>query len=152
MSEYTDKLLTLRRAAEELTRIINLTGRSRFGNGLNPQELNIAATLGLKKYGMKPLCEHFQVNNSTMTGIVDRLAKKGVILREVDSSDRRVVLVSLTKKWRRKYNELIKSRERSAQITCRAITEERIDELLKLLRETNDCISKRFGLVKKKDE
>ena len=147
MSEYTDKLLTLKRSSEELIRLIKLTVRSRFGIGLNPQESNIAATLGLDKYGMKPLCEHFQINNSTMTGIMDRLAKKGVISREVDPSDRRVVLISLTKKWRRKYNELISSQERSSKITCEAITEERIDDLLKLLQETNDCISRRLGLV-----
>lgn len=44
------------------------------------------------------LMEHLGIPASTLTGILDRLEKRGMITRNRDSSDRRVVMVTLNPK------------------------------------------------------
>ncbi len=50
------------------------------GNGENPKHLS----------------RELNLENSSMTGLLDRLEKKGLIIRERDPKDRRGILVSLT--------------------------------------------------------
>lgn len=155
MNEYLGRLSALKRASQELIGLLNVIGKARSIKELNSFEWDVFVILGANghlKFSMKWLSDHFQKNYSTMTGVMDRLEKKSVIVRETNDSDRRVVAISLTKKWRRKYNEMAKRQERLAQITYDAITAERFDALLTVLQETNNCMSKRFGLVKKNDE
>ncbi len=44
----------------------------------------------------KHLSQELDLENSSMTGLLDRLEKKGLIIRERDPKDRRGILVSLT--------------------------------------------------------
>jgi DNA-binding MarR family transcriptional regulator len=44
------------------------------------------------------IARHIMVNSSTVTGIIDRLERKGLVERSRTSRDRRVITVSLTQK------------------------------------------------------
>ncbi|MCR4436934.1 MAG: MarR family transcriptional regulator [Clostridiales bacterium] len=44
------------------------------------------------------IAEHLGYDRPTITGIIDRLAKQGLVLREVNPSDRRSQTISLTEK------------------------------------------------------
>lgn len=46
---------------------------------------------------LSELSKRMMVSNGNITGLVDRLAQEGLILREVDSDDRRVSVVRLSK-------------------------------------------------------
>ena len=55
--------------------------------------------LTLYEYGPLPLSQiakHMMVKSSTVTGVVDRLEKKGIALRIRNSPDRRVITIQLT--------------------------------------------------------
>ena len=55
--------------------------------------------LTLFEYGPLPpsqIAKHMMVKSSTVTGVVDRLEKKGIALRIRNSPDRRVITIQLT--------------------------------------------------------
>lgn len=58
--------------------------------------------------GMKlgELADQMQMGNSTMSGVVDRLVKAGLIVRERSKQDRRSLVMRLTEKGRKKEKEI----------------------------------------------
>ena len=63
-----------------------------------------------KKFSMGELSSLYAVSVSTMTSMVDRLFQNGMLKREQDINDRRIVLVSLTAKGRKVLTKLVDSR------------------------------------------
>jgi len=64
---------------------------------LSAAQLNCILTLN--EYGPLPpskIANHMMVNSSTVTGVVDRLEKKGFAERMRNSPDRRVITIQLT--------------------------------------------------------
>ena len=51
------------------------------------------------------LAEQMNVQPATMTGLTDRLVRQGLIEREADPSDRRIILLKLTDEGRRVVGE-----------------------------------------------
>lgn len=65
--------------------------------GLTPPQFDVIATLGnTEGMSMKALAEKTLVTKGTLTGIVDRLEKKGLVCREVPPHNRRSFTVVLT--------------------------------------------------------
>ena len=62
------------------------------------------------KFTMGELSSLYSVSVSTMTSMVDRLFQNGMLKREQDKNDRRIVLVSLTAKGRKVLTKLVDSR------------------------------------------
>lgn len=69
-------------------------------------ELNRAGTLSLKDLALR-----MHLEPSTVTGVVDRLQKRGLLLRVPDTKDRRRVVLSLTAEG----NQLLKGAPHPAQ-------------------------------------
>lgn len=68
--------------------------------------------LEIKKYGnltMNEISEKMNLNISTMTRILDKLVRDDYIKREKDTSDRRIVIVSLTTEGIKATNKLERS-------------------------------------------
>jgi DNA-binding MarR family transcriptional regulator len=65
--------------------------------GLTPPQFDIVATLG-NTPGMSPkeLGEKSLITKGTLTGVVDRLADKGLVRRSASTSDKRSQIVQLT--------------------------------------------------------
>jgi MarR family 2-MHQ and catechol resistance regulon transcriptional repressor len=65
--------------------------------GLTPPQFDIIATLG-NTPGMscKDLGEKTLITKGTLTGVIDRLSKKGLVLRERSGNDKRSFFVRLT--------------------------------------------------------
>ncbi|WP_024301307.1 MarR family winged helix-turn-helix transcriptional regulator [Pseudogulbenkiania sp. MAI-1] len=65
--------------------------------GLTPPQFDVIATLG-NTPGMscKELSEKTLITKGTLTGVIDRLAEKGVVTRQERPEDRRSVFISLT--------------------------------------------------------
>ena len=74
-------------------------------------DLTVAQILALRALEKKPniglgeLAEWLQVSNSTMSGIVERLVKAGLIIREHSEADRRTLTMRLTPKGEAKQQE-----------------------------------------------
>ncbi|HEY6774532.1 MAG TPA: MarR family winged helix-turn-helix transcriptional regulator [Oxalicibacterium sp.] len=67
--------------------------------GLTPSQFDIVATLG-NTDGMtfKELGEKTLITKGTLTGVVDRLEEKGLVVRVMQQEDRRSTVVRLTQK------------------------------------------------------
>ncbi len=63
-----------------------------------------------KQFSMGELSALYSVSVSTMTSMVDRLFQNGILKREQDRNDRRIVLVSLTSKGKKALTHLVDAR------------------------------------------
>lgn len=64
--------------------------------GLTPQQGQLLCVLLARPYGMSELGETLGLAKSSLTGLVDRTVRRGLVLREADPHDGRAVRVGLT--------------------------------------------------------
>ncbi len=76
-----------RRVTKEIARHYGLTG---------PQVTAVKMLESLGDLSLSALSERMSAKNSTVTGIVDRMERDGLVQRVRSESDRRVVLIRLT--------------------------------------------------------
>jgi len=85
---------------------------ARFGFTL-PQGLVIGALLECGKLKLSELSQKVHLSNSTVSGIVDRLEKQKIVVRERGEKDRRVVFIKVTPEFkeicRDNYNRVVES-------------------------------------------
>jgi DNA-binding MarR family transcriptional regulator len=66
------------------------------GYGMTQQQGQLLCVLMAQPYGMGELGAMLGLAKSSLTGLVDRTAQRGLVRRESDPADRRVVRVALT--------------------------------------------------------
>ena len=65
--------------------------------GLTPAQFDVVATLGnTEGMSLGGLAEHTLIYKTTLTGVIDRLAERGLVERVPDQHDRRSTLARLT--------------------------------------------------------
>ena len=109
--------------------------------GLTPPQFYVLATIGYA--GGLPFGEigaKMMVTVSNLTGIVDRLEEKKLVLRKRDDRDRRVVHVVLTEKGAKLYKSTIPLFEKSISAIFAAIDKAQQKELSALLRKLNQSV------------
>lgn len=105
---------------------------------LTPPQFYVLATIGYA--GSLPFGEigaKMMVTVSNLTGIVDRLEEKKLVLRKRDQTDRRVVHVTLTQKGSQLYKNTIPLFERSISQIFSSLDLPRQKALSALLRTLN---------------
>lgn len=65
-------------------------------HGLTPQQGQLLCVLMAQPYGMSELGGILGLAKSSLTGLVDRTAQRGLVNREPDPEDKRAVRVALT--------------------------------------------------------
>jgi DNA-binding MarR family transcriptional regulator len=75
---------------------------------LAPQQMIALRMLGAGPRKMSELAQALFCDNSNVTGIVDRLEERGLVIREAAKGDRRVKLLVLTKEGERMRIEITK--------------------------------------------
>ena len=70
-------------------------------HGLTPQQGQLLCVLMGKPYGMGELGATLRLAKSSLTGLVDRSERIGLVRREADPQDMRAVRVALTQQGRR---------------------------------------------------
>ena len=116
--------------------------------GLTPPQFYVLATIGYA--GSLPFGEigaKMMVTVSNLTGIVDRLEHKKLVLRKRDETDRRVVHVTLTDEGTNLYKTTIPLFERSISEIFSSLDLPRQKELSALLRTLNHAHLARSKLV-----
>lgn len=78
-----------RRLTKELARSVDLTG---------PQLTVLKMLEGVGDLSLSELSERIRAQNSTVTGIIDRMEREGLVVRARSTEDRRVVKIKLTDK------------------------------------------------------
>lgn len=118
-------LLSNKRLQDELERL-----------DLTPPQFYVLATIGYA--GGLPfgeIGEKMMVTVSNLTGIVDRLEEKGVVARERDARDRRIVRVRLTEKGSKLYKNTIPLFEKCIAQFFSPLDKSQQKELSSLLRK-----------------
>lgn len=103
---------------------------------LTAPQLYVMATIGYA--GQLPFNEigaKMMVTVSNLTGIVDRLEEKGLVARERDTSDRRIVYVKLTSKGQKLYKTSIPTFENTLARLFEPLEKEEQKELGGLLKK-----------------
>lgn len=116
-------------------------------HGLTGPQLSVAKILeDIGDLSLSELSERINAQNSTVTGIVDRMEREGLVERKRSSDDRRVVHIRLTKKG----NELARSMkfepfEIFKSAFENALTREELGQLLQLLDKLATHIRKQVA-------
>jgi DNA-binding MarR family transcriptional regulator len=74
-------------------------------------------------------------DRTTITGVVDRLVQKGLLVRQANLRDRRVRALQITDEGRRILCGIEPAVEAAQRIMLRGLTPDEADELLRLLRK-----------------
>ncbi len=86
-----------RRITKELAKRADLTG---------PQLTVVKMLEQIGELSLSELSERIRAQNSTVTGIIDRMEREGLVTRERSKEDRRVVYIKLTDKGRELAREI----------------------------------------------
>ena len=86
-----------RRITKELARRAELTG---------PQLTVLKMLEGVGDLSLSELSDRIRAQNSTVTGIIDRMEREGLVVRARSTEDRRVVRIRLTEKGARIAREI----------------------------------------------
>ncbi len=96
------------------------------------------APQGLK---MSELSQRMMVTGGNVTGITDGLEKEGLVVREVDSADRRVYRVKLTAEGERQFQRMAAEHERWVVDLFGALSPRQKKQLMDLLGELKEHLS-----------
>ena len=96
------------------------------------------APQGLK---MSELSQRMMVTGGNVTGITDGLEKEGLVVREVDSADRRVYRVRLTAEGERQFRRMAAEHERWVIDLFDALSPRQKKQLMDLLGELKEHLA-----------
>lgn len=126
---------------EHLLLQVSWLEQRRFARDLATLGLTVPQFLALRSVlhrGRQPtmsaLADETWQRCATVTGIVDRLVKMGLVMRQRDPSDRRRVLVEPTPAARELLDKARQTRERRLRETLTRLPAQDAQELLRLLR------------------
>lgn len=128
------------KALERVVHQLTWLGRKSLAQELSYYGVTVPqfyALLSLKKHGracpMSELAQATEQALATTTGIIDRLVKMGLVERQRQESDRRVVMVNLTRRGEQLLEEVKARRRQSFYKALEKFDDEEVDQLLSLL-------------------
>lgn len=136
-----------RRITKELARRAELTG---------PQltVLKLLETIG--DLSLSGLSERIRAQNSTVTGIIDRMEREGLVTRERSKEDRRVVFIRLTDKGREVAQEIPVEPMEIFRSALESLSAEEMRTLLrimtKLAKRVRQIVRRDVGTTDNRDE
>jgi len=127
-----------RRLTKELARRVQLTG---------PQltVIKILETLG--DISLSELSDRIRAQNSTVTGIIDRMEREGLVVRARSTEDRRVVHIRLTEKGAKLAREIPVEPMEIFRSALESLSAQEVRDLLRILLK----IAKRVKQVVRRD-
>jgi MarR family transcriptional regulator, organic hydroperoxide resistance regulator len=113
-----------RRVTKELARRADLTG---------PQLTVVKMLEQVGELSLSELSERIRAQNSTVTGIIDRMEREGLVVRERSREDRRVVYIRLTPKGKKLAEEMPIETWQIFRDALDSLTASEVKELVKIL-------------------
>jgi MarR family 2-MHQ and catechol resistance regulon transcriptional repressor len=111
-------------------------GRSIAGLGLCQSDFGVMEALLHKgSLPVKALGEKVLLTSGSMTAAIDRLERRGWVMRGDDPQDRRSRIVRLTPEGRKTIQALFRTHERDMEQAARRLSEKERAELMRLLRK-----------------
>ncbi|MFX0108176.1 MAG: MarR family winged helix-turn-helix transcriptional regulator [Candidatus Hodarchaeota archaeon] len=123
-----------------ITKIHHLSGRI-FSRKLKEYEIEISPGQGRilfslwqqDKVPIKSLVKNTQLGKSTLTEMLDRLEKDGLLIRRSSKDDRREILIELTEKAKKTHERYDAVSKEMSNLFYRGFSEREIEELEKYL-------------------
>jgi DNA-binding MarR family transcriptional regulator len=107
---------------------------------LSLQELKVIDFIGQRESPiMREVSEYMQVAVSTMTGIIDKLENKGLVKRERNNEDRRIIQVVLTNKGRKLVESYVENYMELSRRMLLALNDSEQAQYLDLTRKIAEC-------------
>lgn len=107
-----------------------------------PQGMTIGALTRHGKMKVSDLSEELGLSNSTVSGIIDRLEKQGLVERIRSEEDRRVVYVSVTPESKKQAEEHFKCLEKKLESMMNHATPQELDKILDGLATLVDVLER----------
>jgi MarR family transcriptional regulator, organic hydroperoxide resistance regulator len=126
-----------RRVTKEVARRVDLTG---------PQLTVLKMLEGLGDLSLSELSERIRAQNSTVTGIIDRMEREGLVVRARSTEDRRVVHIRLTEKGARIAREIAVEPMEVFRGALESLSAGEMRDLLKILTKIAQRVQ---GIVKR---
>ena len=92
---------------------------------------------------MHELADVLRLGNSTVTGLVDRLVRRGLVRRQRNSTDRRQVLVSLSARGKRVLGQMAGQKRKMLQEWFGQLTERERTEFLRIVEKLDAGVAGR---------
>lgn len=89
---------------------------------------------------MSQLSAALLVSNGNVTGIVNRLIEELLVVRTLESDDRRIATVRLTRKGREAFQRMARGHEQWVDKMFAGVTESQMEQLMKLLAAVRHSI------------
>jgi DNA-binding MarR family transcriptional regulator len=116
------------------------------GGRLSLVHLNVMMTIDADgPLPMGALAEAMDVSQASVTGIVDRMEQRGLVERQRDGEDRRVVKVALTDEGRQLIGSLAAQRREHMAQLLDDLTEDELSGFLKGVRAMRLARERRYG-------
>lgn len=113
-----------RRLTKELARRASLTG---------PQLTVVKLLESIEDLSLSELSERIRAQNSTVTGIIDRMEREGLVVRERSKEDRRVVKIRLTDKGAELARDIPVEPMEVFRQALSSLTKDEVRDLLRIL-------------------
>jgi DNA-binding MarR family transcriptional regulator len=113
-----------RRITKDIARAANLTG---------PQLTVVKILEGIGDLSLSELSERIRAQNSTVTGIIDRMVREGLVVRARSNEDRRVVKIKLTTKGAKLAREIKVEPMEIFRVALDSLSDKETRQLLEIL-------------------
>ena len=138
----------------ELLRQINKEISKRLVPIFREKKLSIAEISVLMKMNRTPACRASElaamigIPSSTVTGILDRLEKRGLLKRRQDPNDRRSILITVTQKTKDFVANLITSMEGMLREAFRSMPDSRTQRFIEDLQFILNALERQSSVAK----
>ncbi len=127
-----------RRITKELARRADLTG---------PQLTVLKMLEGVGDLSLSDLSERIRAQNSTVTGIIDRMEREGLVVRARSTEDRRVIKIRLTERGAKIARDIAVEPMEIFRSALDSLTPAEMRDLLRILTK----IARRVQSIVKRD-
>ncbi|WP_024508873.1 MarR family transcriptional regulator [Bradyrhizobium sp. ARR65] len=136
MSDINDMPGHLARRFQQIAVAVFLTEVEEAGYDLTPvQYAALVAIRANPAIDQATLAGLIAYDRTTITGVVDRLVQKGLVIRQSSSHDRRVRQLQITDEGKQTLRGITPAVEAAQRTMLRGLTAKEADELMRLLRK-----------------
>ena len=114
--------------------VMDTTNKSIQSNGLNPTEFAVLELLYKGGQPLQQIGERILIASGSITYVVDKLEKKGLVKRIPCPNDRRVIYAQLTESGENFIASIFPGHEKVIHQSFEMLTKDEKDELLDLLK------------------
>lgn len=117
----------------EAFHLLNDTSTDFFAEfDLTPQQYNVIAILHYGPFSTSDILEWMIEKNAGVSRLVDRLVKKGLVIKRTNQADKRLVIVELTHQGKRLYQEISEQINQLDELTSN-LDDSEVEQLISLL-------------------